>query len=677
MAENFFLVLLLFVLAVCVFIPTFSAGFIWDDDQLLTGNPQVKSPMGILGLWFAPATADYFPLMSSVLWLQCNLGQWLGLSWWNLDYLRSHVAESPWNGYHIVNVLFHATAAVLTWKVLKRLRIPGAWIAAAIFAVHPVCVESVAWVAESKNTISQVFFLLAILEYLKSEEIGCRRSYIWSVACFVLALLAKTSVVMLPFLLILLTWWRRAGAERLGRDFIRTQSIRMLPYFLAAGLLGVVTFYFQNYRAIAGEEIPIGNLAQRTASACFASGFYLYSAMWPFNIIEIYPQWHRAFTEHVTQPTPHIQPPAPESIPYPLQAVPGLLILAVLVFCVIKRKETWARAMLVGLGCYFIAMLPALGLMKMSYMRLTLVADHFQYISIAAVIALVVAAGSARAATPRWLCATALLLVSAGSAIAMKVNWGLTENNRIAEIIWIVCPLTLAATSLFASREVWKYVWYGFLTVVLVCFCCVSWSLSEIYHSEYTLWSATLDKNPYSWQANNHFGAALFQEGRWREAYKYFKKATELKPENPESHNNLGLTLNLFGRREEAIQQFEIAVKIKPDPQMEFNLGNAYLGVRRLDDAIRAYNNSIRLNPNFPSTHCNLGIALMQTGMTDAAIPEFMKAIELDAGTGPAYRGLIEALERKGINPGSPRLTGTYGFDLKKALELLRRMQGN
>src|SRR5580658_7429635 len=98
MAENFFLGLLLFGLAVCVFIPAFSAGFIWDDDQLLTANPQVQSPTGILGLWFAPATADYFPLMSSMLWLQFHLGQWLGLSFWNLDYLRSHVPESPWNG---------------------------------------------------------------------------------------------------------------------------------------------------------------------------------------------------------------------------------------------------------------------------------------------------------------------------------------------------------------------------------------------------------------------------------------------------------------------------------------------------------------------------------------------------------------------------------------------------
>src|ERR1700719_4970858 len=172
---NFLLGLLLFTLAVLVFFPAFSAGFIWDDDQLLTANPQVHAPDGWWKLWLEPATADYFPLMSTTLWIECHLGHFFNL--WNIEFLQQYHDQGFWHRYHIMNILFHATAVVLTWQVLKRLRVPGAWVAAAIFAVHPVCVESVAWISERKNSISQIFFLLAAIKYVRFEENGRLRTY--------------------------------------------------------------------------------------------------------------------------------------------------------------------------------------------------------------------------------------------------------------------------------------------------------------------------------------------------------------------------------------------------------------------------------------------------------------------------------------------------------------------
>jgi len=752
MVNNFFLGLALFALAVIVFLPAFSANFIWDDDQLLTANPQVHAANGWWTLWFQPATADYFPLMSTTLWLEYHLGQFFNL--WNIQFLQSHATPdiwtSPWSGYHIMNILFHATAVVLTWQMLKRLRVPGAWIAAAIFAVHPVCVESVAWISERKNSISQIFFLLAIMQYVKYEENGRLRTYVWAVICFLLSLLAKTSVVMLPFVLLLLAWWRRpqleplrksyglednrnefniliwscvvAGAMaggaptvlvpwlsakvggaalpallvgaalggtagyfislwirqlkieignfKLWNSFAGFEIIRTLPFFLASALLGMVTFYFQNYRAIGGEEIPIGNLVQRIASACFATGFYLYSAFWPFNIVEIYPQWHRAFAETVFQPKLHIQPPAPESIPYAIQVLPGLVLGVLLVTCWVYRNRLWARSLLVGLGCYILAMLPALGLMKMSYMRLTLVADHFQYISIVAMIALVVAAGMTRSLKPVWLCVAALFF-----ATVSYFNWKATQDNQAAEIIWIAGTLALAGAAVMP--QIWNYVWGGFLTAVLICFSVISWGQSGIYHSEKTLWTATLDKNPYTWQGHNHLGAALYMEGNWRAAYPHFLKATQLKPENPESHNNLGLTLSLYGRMDEAIKQFQTAVQIKDDSAMETNLGNAYEQVKRYPDAIQTYQHAIGMNPDNSSAYCNLGYAYMQLGRVDDAIPQFMKALEVDPGMQQARGDLFQSLRIKGIDVNSPVQTGTYSFDLEKAIELLREGQPN
>ncbi len=746
MVENLFLGLVLFFLAVAVFTPAFTAGFIWDDDQLLTQNAQVHSAAGWRTLWTGQDTADYFPLTYTSLWIEYHLGQLFNL--WNVEFLQRFAAQDVWNGYHIMNVLFHAITVLLTWQTLKRLRVPGAWVAAAIFAVHPVCVESVAWISERKNTLSQIFFLLAIMKYVGFEEKGRLRTYIWGVVFFTLSLLAKTSVVMLPFILLLLAWWRRkeieplrasytldenpaesgillsscvaagaivggallfynpwlgliaavlgAGAGyavgqqvrrlRVWNSFAGFEVIRAIPYFEVAFVLGLVTIYFQYGRAIGGEQIPIGNLWQRACSACFAAGFYLYSAFWPFNIIEIYPQWHRAFTEHVTLPKPHIENPAPEAIPYYIQVLPGLALAGLLIVCWLRRTTTWGRSLLVGLGAYLLAMLPALGLLTMSYMRLTLVADHFQYISIVAIIALVVGAGFSGRLNPIYLC-----IASAFFAVVSYLNWNQTPDNHAAQIFWIAGPLALAAAAAF--KEYWKYVWGGFIATVLICFSIITFGQTGIYHSEGTLWGATLDKNPFSWQAHNHLGAWDYMQNDWRDAGPHFLRATQLKPENPESHNNLGLYYSKMYEAtkdrkwmDEALEQYQIAVGIKDDSAMDTNLGNAYEQMGQIDDqagqhavavpeyldAVKTYQHALEITPGNASAHCNMGFALMQLGRVDDAINEFMQTIELDPGMSPARGDLIQALRAKGIDLSAPTISGTYGFDLQRALDLLR-----
>ena len=730
-AQNFFLGLALFLLAIVVYYQAFHAGFIWDDDQLLTANQQVQSPDGWWNLWVHPQTADYFPLTSTTLWFEWRL--------WGMNSI----------GYHITNVLFHATAVVLTWQVLKRLHIPGAWIAAALFAAHPVSVESVAWISERKNTISQIFFLLSIIHYVRFEEKGRVWRYGVAVFCFLLALTAKTSVVMLPFLLLMLAWWRRPELEPLretydlgsnlvekrillwtcvvslavagglamllnpplglgvnvglvatgGKFYLALGSllagiiggaglgygvyllveksdvwnsfgafsaIRSLPFFLVAFLLGVVTIYFQYGRAIGGEEIPIGNLWQRAASASFASGFYLYSALWPFNVIEIYPEWHRAFSIWVSMPTGHLHPPSPDSIPYWLQAAPGLVIAGVLIYCWTQRAQSWARAILIGLGTYFVAMLPALGFLKMSYMRLTLVADHFQYISLISVIALVVAAGYTRKFNPGWLIVAAVCF-----AEAAYWNWAKTDDNHIYEVAWVIAPLVLAFVPSVA--ETWRWAWGGVLWIALLCFSIVSFAQVGTYESEGTLWSATLAKNPNTWQGHNHLGAWDYTHGDYKGAFPHFAKAVELKPENPESHNNLGLCYSYFGMMPQAIEQYQIATMIKDDTSMDTNLGNAYTAMKRYAEAIATYKHAIELQPSNASAYCNLGYALLQAGRIPEAIDNFIKTIEISPDMPQGRADLNEALRMEGIDYQAPALSGSYPFDAATAVQLLKQ----
>jgi len=760
---NFFIGVGLFALAVFIFARAFSAGFIWDDDQLLTANALVHAPDGWWRLW-TEGTADYFPLMSLTLWIEYHLGQVLPISaggaLWNLDYLGRYAIQDAWNGYHIMNILFHAVVVLLTWQMLKRLRVPGAAIIAAIFAVHPVCVESVAWISERKNSIAQIFFLLSIIHYVRYEEKATKWRYVAAVICFTLSLLAKTSVVMLPFILLLLAWWRYqdlvtmrdsyeleenptewdtllwscAGAGlavgcasivalpplshlgagiisaiargpvfgaglghalvpiivtligalplgaagyfaglqirklRIWNQFWAIQVIRMIPFFLVAGVLGAITIYFQYGRAIGEEVIPIGNFWQRTCSACFGAGFYLYSALWPFNIIEIYPEWHRAFTTVELFPYWHIAPKAKESIPYYIQAIPGLAIAGLLFYCWTRRAEAWARAMVTGLGCYFLAMLPALGFLTMSYMRLTLVADHFQYISIVAVIALVVSAGYNRAFRPVWL-----FVAAACFALISYLNRSLTADNYVEQFFWVAGCVGLGLAMMQSDRKLWTWAWRGFLALVMLCFMFVTYNLVGNYKGEEALWSATLAKNHNTWQGHNHLGAAQYMRGDIKDAFPNFLAATQLKPENPESHNNLGLAYSYYKNMPAAIQQFETAVMIKDDSSMETNLANAYEEVGRFPDAIKTYNHALKLNPDNASAYCNMGYALMKVERVKDAIPCFMKTIELDPTMPQGRTDLSQALRMLGIDPAAPVLSGSYPFDMPKALELLRR----
>ena len=316
---------------------------------------------------------------------------------------------------------------------------------------------------------------------------------------------------------------------------------------------------------------------------------------------------------------------------------------------------------MVAVGCYFVALLPVLGFVAMSFMRLTLVADHYQYISIIAVIALVVAAGHTQSLKPFWLCVAALLF-----AAATYFNWNVMGDNRIAAVIWVVGPLGLAGVLIWAP-QLWKYAWTGILAAVIGAFCYISWGQAQIYKSEETYWTAVLKKNPNSWQAYNHLGAALYMRGDMKDACSLFAKAIKLKPESPELHNDFALAFA-------AIKQGNHRFEIKDDTAMRTNLANAYAQVKQYDKAIENYRRAINMDDNNASAHCNLGYSLMQEGKTDEAIPEFMRTIEIDPQMPQGRADLAQALRLKGIDPSAPIPTGRKeSFDLQKALELLKQ----
>lgn len=248
----------LIVLTFAAYIPALRGEFIWDDQVLITDNQLIRARDGLHRFWFTTEAPDYLPLTSSLWWLEWRL-------WGN----------NPM-GYHVVNVLLRVANVVLVWIILRCLNIPGAWLAAAIFAIHPVNVATVTWISEQKNTLSMLFYLAAILSYLRFDEEGRWRWYGFSLAAFLLALLSKSAVVMMPIVLLGCVWWQHGRVR--WKD-----SLYIGPFIAASLILGLVTTWFQHNRALAlgGLSTPTSSILSRVAAAGYALWFYLYKALLP------------------------------------------------------------------------------------------------------------------------------------------------------------------------------------------------------------------------------------------------------------------------------------------------------------------------------------------------------------------------------------------------------------
>jgi len=577
-ARGFLLAALIIGAALLAYAPVFRAGFIWDDDVFLTANPLIRASDGLYRFWFTREAPDYFPLTSSMLWFEWRL--------WGMNPA----------GYHVVNVLLHAASAVLLWRVLLRLRIPGAWLAGLLFALHPVAVESVAWITERKNTLPMALYLASILVYLRFDNGSSHHDdttattgttddiphsalhtlhsalrtphYPLSLGLFLLALLAKTSVVILPAVLLLCVGWRRGRIAK--RDILRA-----LPFAALAAALGLVTVWFQYHNAIGGESVRTDGLAARAAGAGWAAWFYLYKALLPANLCFIYSRWATSASL--------------------VAFVPGLLFLAMLLLFAVYRRS-WGRPFLFALGYFLIALLPVLGFLNIYFMRYSLVADHWQYTALVGVVAL--AAG---------LLARLMERPGAPRTVAMAVAGALV----------LAC---------------------GALT----------FRQTRIYRDEETLWRDTVSKNPKAWMAYGNLGGLLVRKASapgadsaalLEEAERCCDKAVALQPQEPEAYSDRALVRMALGRGEAAMQDYDKAIELNPTPEAYYNRAEAAARLGRLQQAVDDYSQAIRLRPDYAQAYGNRALAFAQlaaaqTGRAQEelrrrAFDDFDKAIQL------------------------------------------------
>lgn len=560
------------VIAVAVaYLPALRGGFIWNDDTYLTDNPTLDGAEALRLIWTEPhANEQYYPLVFTMFWAEKRL--------WGLR---------PF-GYHLVNVLLHAGSALLLWWFLRRLGLRAAWLAAAAFALHPVCVESVTWVTERKNTLSLLLTLLAAHAYLTSSDARAAASerrgrkvqpgppwnrasgvlYAAALASFTLALLAKTTAALLAPALLVVAWWRR------GR--LRWADVRPLVPFFAIGLaLAWHTAWLEKTMVRAsGVEWSL-SLPGRVVLAGRVLAFYAGKLAWPVDLAFIYQRW-------VIDPRAW------------LQWLPALAALAVLAAAWALRGR-FGRGPLAGVLLFGGIVFPAMGFFNVYAMRYSYVADHFAY-QAAAVFAAVAVCGIAN-------------LLAGRPPIVRRAAVGLGV-------------VVLAVLGVLTFRQ------------------------SRVYRDQDTLWKDTLAKNPDCFMCHTNYGYSLVTRGRVAEAIDHFEASLRLKPDNVPTLLNLARVEEERGRFDEAIARLRVALEIDPtDTTVLVNLGVVYTKAGHFDDAIVQFEMALgNPSPNDYLAHNGLGVALIRKGRTAEAVDHFREAVRLKPGYEMARSNLERAL---------------------------------
>jgi tetratricopeptide (TPR) repeat protein len=577
---------LVFLLALLAYLPALTGGFLWDDHGHVT-RADLQSWGGLFRIWFeVGATQQYYPLLHSAFWVEHLL--------WGDATL----------GYHLVNVLLHATTACLFGTLLRRLAVPGAWLAALLFALHPVCVESVAWISEQKNTLSAVFYLAAALAWLRFAEERSPRRYLLATGLFVLALLTKTVTATLPAALLVLCWWRH------GRFEWRRDVRSLLPWFALGIASGLFTAHFERELIGAqGADFTLGVVARGLLAGRIV-WFYAAKLLWPANLVFIYPRWT-------------VEASVWWQWLFPLAA---LALLAGLAWWSRRQRGPLAAALLFG-GTLF----PVLGFVNVYPFVYSYVADHFQYLASLPVFALAAAGltqAAARLPQPGRYAAGGVLLVTLGS-----LSWAQSGMYRDA--------LTLYETTLERNPDCWMA--HNNVSMVLVDAGRIEEALPHL--------QAALKLRPDFPQALSNLGDDLVRLGRPEQALAPIRRALELQPGYPEAHNNLGNALMELGRPAEAMAAFQAALKFRPEYATAYcNLGLALATLDRTPEALVQFEHAARLDPHYADAQLNWAIGLTLLNRFPEAIAHFNQAIEFSPNDVEARNTYGQALARNNRN---------------------------
>jgi tetratricopeptide (TPR) repeat protein len=578
---------LLVLMTIALYWPATRCDFVnYDDNLYITENPHVQSGLTLENIKWAftnPVVAIWHPLTVMSHMLDCQL---FGLR--------------PW-GHHLTSVLLHVVNTVLVFVLLQRLTgvLWRSVLVAAVFGLHPVHVESVAWVAERKDVLSACFGLLSLLfyaSYVEKSKIHSPKSKVFyglTLICFALGLMSKPMLVTWPFVMLLLDYWplrrvagdgwqgtrdKNSGSQlpgatkrNKGGSTFNHLLFEKLPFFGLAAVASVVTYLAQRHSGAVKmiQNLPLG---ARSGNALISYCRYLGKLFWPVDLAVFYPR--------------------PGHWPLEQVLLAGGLIMGVTVLLIVKRRRY--PFMLMGWLWYCGTLVPVIGLVQVGEQAM---ADRYTYIPSLGVLILAI--------------------------------WGvyeLTRSWRYQELVLSMAGCVVVTLCFVITRQQLGY-----------------WKDGEI------LFRHALEVTEDNYIAHNNLGFALFKKNRIDDAISQFLEAIRLKPSFAEAHINLGATLLEKGRVDEAINQYQEAIRLKPDyAEAHYNLGNALGKKSQIDEAINQYQEAIRLKPDYAEAHYNLGNVFDEKGQIDEAISQYQEAIRLKPDFAKAHNNLAFAFDEKG-----------------------------
>ena len=601
--QTWFWGLLLVVAVIFAYQPAWQAGFIWDDDNYVTNNPLLTAPDGLKRIWFSlDSPSQYFPLVYTTFRLERAL--------WGLNSA----------GYHWVNILLHAANALLVWRLLKRLGIPGAWLAAAIFALHPVNVESVAWITQLKTVQSMFFCLLALFAWVEFVEGHPNwRWYGLALIFYALALFSKTTACVLPPALLLILWLQ-------SKPISWSRLAQVVPFLAMGVAMGLVSMWWERHHQGTVGKVYAMSLLERILVASRAVWFYAGKLLWPANLTFNYPRWV-------------INPADPLAYGW-LAAGAGLC--AVIYFA----RRFVGRSAEVAAVFYVATLSPLLGFIMLYTFRYTFVADHYQYVAslgpvalAAAGITIVVARFDERRPLLRPVLCGGLLLVLG------VLTW---RQSRVYEDLETLWRATIARNprSFMAHNNLGAiFFQQGRLDEAMGYFqkalelepddANAHFNLARVLLKKQRLdesvahFQRVLEIEPNDAKAQSDLGSVFLQKGQAHEAIAHFRKALEIQPDFAEGHNNLGWVLLQIGRLDEAVGHFQKVVEIHPEnAEAHNNLGWVLLQGGRVDEAIAHFQTALKIQPGFSVTHSNLALALLRKGRAREAVAQYQSFLE-------------------------------------------------
>ena len=584
--------------ALAAYLPALGGALIWNDVDYITA-PALRSLHGLARIWTEPgATQQYYPLLHSAFWLEFRL--------WGDHPL----------GYHAVTVLLHAASSVLLALVLCRLYAgapaggdprwaPGpaaGWLAALLFALHPVHVESVAWISEQKNTLSLALYLASALAYLRFDAGRRPGAYLAALALFVGSMLGKTVTATLPAALLVALWWKR------GRLEWRRDVLPLLPWLALGAAAGLFSSWVERtYVGAQGGDFEVAPVA-RALVAGRAVWFYLGSLAWPFGLNFIYPRWA-------------------------VDAAAGWQWLPLLGALGAGAALGWVRRRFRGpLAAYLFfvgSLFPALGFVNLYGERYSWVWDHWQYLPDLGPIALAAAGLTAGAA----LAGARLRRLGPALAGALALALG--------ALTWAHCAMFHDNETLYLetlARNPGSWMAHNNLGL--------AWSkVPGRLDDAVAQYQAALRLKPDIAETHTNLGLALSElPGRLDEAVAQFGEALRLDPAYADAHFYLANALVRTGRVDEAVGHYEEALRLEPGlAEASNNLGMVLCRTGRAAEGMARIEAAIRMKPDFAQAHFARGAALLQAGRRDEAVAEYETVLRLRPGD-PSARRMLEAL---------------------------------